>query len=70
MYIIISKYSTPLTFIQSKHIIRFLPGSGRIDTAVWMHYMEANKTAGDEDPIYLTPLLGQDMTQGKFLSGV
>ena len=26
----------------------FLPGSGRIDTAVWMHYLDANKTAGEE----------------------
>ena len=25
----------------------FLPGSCRIDTAVWMHYMDANKTAGE-----------------------
>ena len=27
---------------------QFLPGSGRIDTAVWMHYLDANKTAGEE----------------------
>ena len=27
---------------------QFLPGSGRVDTAVWMHYMDANKTAGEE----------------------
>ena len=26
----------------------FLPGSCRIDTAVWMHCMNANKTAGEE----------------------
>ena len=25
-----------------------LPGSGRIDTAVWMHYLDAIKTAGEE----------------------
>ena len=24
---------------------QFLPGSGRIDTAIWMHYLDANKTA-------------------------
>ena len=24
------------------------PGSGRIDTAVWMHYLDANKTAREE----------------------
>ena len=23
-------------------------GSGHIDTAIWMHYMDANKTAGEE----------------------
>ena len=27
---------------------QFNPGSGRIDTAIWMHYMDANKTAGEE----------------------
>ena len=26
---------------------QFLPGSGHIDTAIWMHYMDANKTAGE-----------------------
>ena len=26
----------------------FFQGSCRIDTAVWMHYMDANKTAGEE----------------------
>ena len=26
----------------------FFPGSGHIDTAIWMHYMDANKTAGEE----------------------
>ena len=24
------------------------PGSGRIDTSIWLHYMDANKTAGEE----------------------
>ena len=28
--------------------MQFLPGSSRTDTAVWMHYMDANKTAGEE----------------------
>ena len=27
---------------------QFLPGSGRIDTAIWMHYLDADKTAGEE----------------------
>ena len=26
----------------------FLPDSGRVDTAVWMHYLDAKKTAGEE----------------------
>ena len=25
-----------------------LPGSGRVDTAVWMHHLDAKKTAGEE----------------------
>ena len=27
---------------------QFLPGCGHIDTAIWMHYMDANKTAEEE----------------------
>ena len=27
---------------------QFLPGSGHVDTAVWMHYLDANKMAGEE----------------------
>ena len=26
----------------------FIPGSGRVDTAVWMHDLDANKTSGEE----------------------
>ena len=26
----------------------FFPGSGRVDTAIWMHYLDANKTAGEK----------------------
>ena len=26
----------------------FFPSSGRIDTAIWMHYLDANKTAGEK----------------------
>ena len=29
--------------------MQFLPGSSRIDTAIWVHYMDANKMAGEED---------------------
>ena len=28
--------------------MQFLLGSGHIDTAIWMHYMDSNKTAGEE----------------------
>ena len=28
--------------------MQFLPGSSHIDTAIWMHYMDSNKTAGEE----------------------
>ena len=27
---------------------QFFPGSGRFDTAVWMHHLDANKTAREE----------------------
>ena len=27
---------------------QFLPGSGHIDTAIWMHYMDSNKMPGEE----------------------
>ena len=27
---------------------RFLPNSGRVDTAVWMNHLDANKTSGEE----------------------
>ena len=29
-------------------ILQFLPDSGRIDTAVWVYHLDANKTAGEE----------------------
>ena len=28
--------------------MHFLPGSGRVDTAVWMHHLDANNIAGEE----------------------
>ena len=28
--------------------MQFLPDSGRVDTAVWMHYLDTNKTAGEK----------------------
>ena len=27
---------------------QFLPGSSRIDTAIWIHHMDSNKTAREE----------------------
>ena len=28
--------------------MQFLPSSGRLDTTIWMHYMDANKTAEEK----------------------
>ena len=28
--------------------MQFLPGSCHIDNAIWMHYLDANKTTGEE----------------------
>ena len=28
--------------------MQFLPGSGHIDTAIWVHYMDPNKMAREE----------------------
>ena len=28
--------------------MQFLPGSSRVDTAILMHHLDANKTAGEE----------------------
>ena len=28
--------------------MQFLPGNGCVNTAVWMHHSDANKTAGEE----------------------
>ena len=28
--------------------MQFLPISGRIDTAIWMHHLDSNKTAGEK----------------------
>ena len=33
---------------EKKNETQFLPGSGRINTAVWMHYLDANSTAGEK----------------------
>ena len=29
--------------------MQFLPGSGCVNTAVWMHHLDANKIAGEEE---------------------
>ena len=28
--------------------MQFLPSSGRVDTAIWMHYMDADQTDGEK----------------------
>ena len=43
---------------------QFFPGSGRIDTAVWMHYMDANKTAGEEARRQLHKNIASNTPQG------
>ncbi len=44
---------------------QFLPGSGRIDTAIWMHYMDTNKTANNllrnENEKYFFSSVGNDI---------
>ena len=42
----LNQYQSP-NFINMNQIAPG-PGSGRIDTAIWMHYMDSNKTAGEE----------------------
>ena len=37
-----------LSIIWKSDLTEFLLGSGHIDTAIWLHYMDANKTAGKE----------------------
>ena len=39
-----NEHSTPLHL----YICILLPSSGLIDTAVWMHHLDADKTAGEE----------------------
>ena len=29
-------------------VTQFLPSSDRVDTVIWMHYMDTNKTAGEK----------------------
>ena len=37
-------------FLPARRAMRFqfLPGRGHIDTAIWLHYVDANKTVGEE----------------------
>ena len=35
-------------FLKTKFWMKKGRGSGHIDTAIWMHYMDSNKTAGEE----------------------
>ena len=48
MYKISDKVSHSINIICFYTIIWFLPSSGRIDTAIWMHYLDANKTAEEK----------------------
>ena len=41
--------------------MRFLPGSSRVDTAVWMHYLDANKMAGEESKRQLHKIIDSNI---------
>ena len=43
--------------------MQFLPSSGLVDTAVWMHYLDANKTAGEEARRYLHKNVASNIEQ-------
>ena len=43
--------------------MQFLPSSGRVDTAVWMHYLDVNKTAGKEARRQLHKNVASDIEQ-------
>ena len=43
--------------------MQFLLGSGHVDTAVWMHYLDANKTAGEEARWQLHKNVGSNIEQ-------
>ena len=42
---------------------QFLPGSGHIDTAIWMHYMDSNKTAWEEARLQLQKNAASNLEQ-------
>ena len=37
-----------IIWISDQNETEFLPGSGRVDTVVWMHYLDDNKRAREE----------------------
>ena len=43
--------------------MQFFPSSGRVDTAIWMHYMEANKTYGEKAWRQLHKNVGSNIEQ-------
>ena len=45
-------------------VSQFLPGIGRIDIVVWMHYLNANKTAGEEARPQLYKNVASNIPQG------
>ena len=45
-YILLSNVTRKCDSLQSSYSLDFQ--SGHIDTAIWMHYMDANKTTGEE----------------------
>ena len=45
---VLLKLSNRLKFDHRSNETQFLPGSDHVDTTVWMHYLDANKTACEE----------------------
>ena len=54
-------YTMQISYIYT--YIYTLPGSGRIDTAIWMHYMDSNKTAGEDARRQLHKNAASDLEQ-------
>ena len=44
----INRLSVIWKSVLTDKIKQFLPSSGRVDTAIWMHYMDANITNGEK----------------------
>ena len=50
VYVCVQKLRNLIMFWYSSHLVetQLLPSSGRINTAIWMHHLDANKMVGEE----------------------